>query len=559
MKAKFGYFIFGFFISINLFAQEVPLIEVPDEIDFAGMNLKFTNGAKEILRKDMAAMTKNPKYFYSKVELANLYFPLIEKVFEEESFPKDFKYLALQESSLIADAVSKSNAVGYWQFKKESAVEVGLRVDDKIDERMNIIVSSRGASRYLKRNNLTFNNWIYSLLSYNLGLTGAKSQVDPANYGATSMTIDENMHWYVLRFLAHKIMYQNAIENSAKMDWVLVEYIDGANKSIGDIASEHNLEKEKITPYNKWLKIELIPEDKIYPVVIVMPMAQAGTFTKINKQPKKETRPKKEKFSSVAEISIENISTASYTIIVNGTQGIISRAGDNIVKLSARGNISKEDFLKYNEIQSFDEIIPNKIYYLERKRNKAMVVFHTVQSGESLWSIAQNYGIDIQTIRSKNRMEENEALDLGRVLWLRIKRPKNRPVEYKAVEKKEIVTVKIIPSGIVYFTDTSRFVYSYHKALAGETLFGISKKYQTPTDSVMRWNNMQDYSIQLGQIIIVGVKEKQAEILFYSVATGDTFYKIAKQYNVTVEELQLWNNKTDLSLKLGEKLVIKKR
>ena len=217
MNAKLAFLLFIFFISISINAQNIPIIEVPDEIEFAGMKLKLTEGAKEILRKDIAAMTKNTKYFYSKVELANLYFPIIEKVFEEESFPTDFKYLALQESSLIGDAVSKSNAVGYWQFKKESAVEVGLRVDNKIDERMNVIAASRGAAKYLKRNNQTFNNWTYALLSYNLGLTGAKSQIDQSNIGVTQMVVDENMHWYVLRFLAHKIIYQHAIENSSSL------------------------------------------------------------------------------------------------------------------------------------------------------------------------------------------------------------------------------------------------------------------------------------------------------------------------------------------------------
>ena len=74
-------------------------------------------------------------------------------ILKENGIPDDFKYLAIQESGFISDAVSSSNAVGFWQFKKLTADEVGLRVDRKIDERQNIVTSSRGAAKYLQKNN----------------------------------------------------------------------------------------------------------------------------------------------------------------------------------------------------------------------------------------------------------------------------------------------------------------------------------------------------------------------------------------------------------------------
>ncbi len=563
MKSKSGLFVILLFLSINLFAQSIPQIEVPDIIEFAGMKLTITSGAKEILLKDITSMRKNPKYFYSKVALANLYFPMIEKVFEEEGFPADFKYLALQESSLIADAISKSNAVGYWQFKKESAIEVGLRVDTKIDERMNIVSSSRGAARYLKRNNQTFNNWVYALLSYNLGLTGAKSEIILANIGAKDMVINEKMHWYVLRFLAHKLMYQNAIENAASVDSVLIAYIDGANKTLSDIAAEYKLDNTAVVFYNKWLKVEAIPEDKIYPVLLAVPMSQAVLFntTPVSKNiEKKDFKIKKEKFSSAADVVLKNSSTEAYIYSINGTQAVLAKEGDNSVTLSVKGGISKEEFLEYNEMQSFDDVQPAKIYYLESKRKKAMVMFHTVQLGESLWDIAQNYGIKIGTIRAKNRMDENEAVSSGRVLWLRTKRPKSKPIEYKTVGVKEFVTLKNIASGVVHIVDSTLFTYTYHEVVAGETIFGISKKYQVATDSLMKWNNLDSYALKLKQKLIVGVKEhKQKEESFvHTVSNGDTFYKIAHQYSVSVLELLEWNNRTDLNLKLGDKVLIKK-
>src|SRR6187402_1456902 len=146
--------------------------EVPAKMQFAGMTLTIRDDARREIQKDVDALTQSPKHHNIKIERAKTYFPIIEKVFEEERVPDDFKYLALQESALIADAVSTSNAVGFWQFKDFTAIEMGLRVDREIDERLNIVASSRAAARYIKKNNGYFNNWIYALQAYQMGAGG---------------------------------------------------------------------------------------------------------------------------------------------------------------------------------------------------------------------------------------------------------------------------------------------------------------------------------------------------------------------------------------------------
>ena len=52
----------------------------------------------------------------------------IERELQQMGVPDDFKYLALQESTLNGDAVSSSNAVGYWQFKEATASEYQLKL-----------------------------------------------------------------------------------------------------------------------------------------------------------------------------------------------------------------------------------------------------------------------------------------------------------------------------------------------------------------------------------------------------------------------------------------------
>lgn len=125
--------------------------EVPREMRFADLTVKINEQARREIQLDVDALHRNKIYFNNKAERAHLYFPFVERELREAGVPEDFKYLVLQESSLIPDAVSSSNAVGFWQFKQGTAEEVFLRIDNQVDERKNIVASSRGAALYLKK------------------------------------------------------------------------------------------------------------------------------------------------------------------------------------------------------------------------------------------------------------------------------------------------------------------------------------------------------------------------------------------------------------------------
>ena len=217
----------GRFISIGFFILSSHLVQaqaprVPSDLRFGDITLDLDNKVREEIQVDVDRLYRSPTYFQSLLDRVNLYFPIIEGVLKQENVPDEFKYLVIQESALISDAVSVSNAVGFWQFKMASAQEVGMRVDRQIDERAHIERASRGAAKYLKRNNQTFDNWIYALLSYNVGLGGALSIVDKKYYGARKLPITSKTHWYVKKFLAHQGSGRNfkrCLLKSGKVMW----------------------------------------------------------------------------------------------------------------------------------------------------------------------------------------------------------------------------------------------------------------------------------------------------------------------------------------------------
>jgi membrane-bound lytic murein transglycosylase D len=114
----------------------------------------------------------------------------------------------------------------------------------------------------------------------------------------------------------------------------------------------------------------------------------------------------------------------------NGIKAILARKQDNINKLALAAGISKEELMDYNDLRVFDLIVPGQVYYVKSKRRKAKVPFHTVRGGETLWEVAQNYGITLDALLRKNRMNAPEKLAQGRILWLRHIRPEDHPVEF---------------------------------------------------------------------------------------------------------------------------------
>jgi len=239
---------------------------VPSVIDFADIRLKLHDQVRKEIQEEVDAIHRSQRYFNIKLDRVNLYFPIIERIFREENVPDDFKYLVIQESALISDAISTSNAVGFWQFKIPSAKEVGLRVDGAVDERLNITASTRGAAKYLKRNNFYFNNWIYALLAYQQGVGGANSLVNDKYFGAKKMDLTRRTHWYIIKFLAHKVAFEGYVGQGDNKR--LYEYTDGGGKSLKQIASSLGVDYDELKDYNKWLKKGKVPEDKPYFVII---------------------------------------------------------------------------------------------------------------------------------------------------------------------------------------------------------------------------------------------------------------------------------------------------
>ena len=87
----------------------------------------------------------------------------------------------------------------------------------------------------------------------------------------------------------------------------------------------------------------------------------------------------------------------------------------------------------------------------------------------------------------------------------------------------------------------------------GDTLYGISKQFDVPVETIKRVNNLTSNTITVGQVLSIPTNTNTAT---YTVKAGDTLYKIANQYNITVQELIELNNLSSNILSIGQQLKV---
>jgi membrane-bound lytic murein transglycosylase D len=396
-------------------------VSVPQNLDVAGLHLHFTPAGRTAVQQKVDALRRHPASFQARVALADAYFPLIDRIFQQEGLPLDFHFLALQESGLQGDAQSIHDAVGYWQFKRESAMDFGLVMNDAVDERKHLTASSKAAAQYLKRNNNTFHNWMNALLSYNLGLTGTKPYTLPTDYNATDVEISEQTNAYILTFLAHKVAYEPAIGLNTKPPLMLQEFPAPAGRPLSVMAQAMQQDPAELAKYNRWLLAPTVPTDRVYTMLV--PITDPLQLTALASQQKNAASGE---LLNAPQPDPENVDF----VRVNGLRALIALPGDTKESLAKRGNLKMRKFMQFNDLFAFDNIVAGQPYFVQKKRDKAAVEYHVARPGESVATVSQKYGIRAKAIWSKNRMPRNEELRAGRVLWLQHTRPKNVPVEY---------------------------------------------------------------------------------------------------------------------------------
>ncbi len=137
-------------------------------------------------------------------------FRMIDNILSNYKLPKELKYLAVVESDLYSNAVSRVGAVGPWQLMSGTARQLGLKVGRYHDERKNLYKSTNAAAKYLRDLYGEFNDWLLVIAAYNVGSARVETAIRKSrsrNFWRLQNYLPTESRNHVKKFIAtHYIM-----------------------------------------------------------------------------------------------------------------------------------------------------------------------------------------------------------------------------------------------------------------------------------------------------------------------------------------------------------------
>lgn len=180
---------------------------------------------------------------------------------------------------------------------------------------------------------------------------------------------------------------------------------------------------------------------------------------------------------------------------------------------------------------------------------QASVNEHTVQQGETLFSISRKYDVSVDDLLLWNQLSSNQV-SVGQTLKLELPE-----------------------------TDESEDNRQTHIVEAGETLYSISRTYKVSIAEIQQWNSIDGTNLETGQQLVLFPSDAQKETLppagprqsivqvsdsqpgnaYYTVRSGDTLTKIAREHDMTLPELRQLNDLMSDQISVGQRLTVRQK
>ncbi len=462
------------------------------------------------------------------------YMDYVKSAFIEKGLPHELSNLAFVESGYSVKAKSHAGAQGLWQFMPSTGKRYGLIQDWWGDFRHDPYQSSHAAADYLDFLYKKFDSWPLAISAYNAG--EGKIQRALAGTESTSLhellvsndTLDhktqlrnETIEYYP-RFVAMNKIMENAEllgikpqkQSKKQPEAEIYKASVKKNSDLLAISKAIGMSWDDFSLYNPAITSYVSPGDRS--ISIYVPEDKQSRLDKALKDKHKNagwytyTVRQNDSFSRIAQAA--NIPT------------YVLQAANPVRTLHAGNKVLIPQ--KHGEDMAKTITNPSATYLAGT--NKAHNGFHTIKSGDSLYTIAQSYGISINDLYDLNPNVNAKNLKPGAKLNLP---PYNGGTSKAMVAQNGIYTVR-----------------------SGDTLSAIAKNYNVSVDSLMALNNIKSAtSLSIGQkiklyddktlansasktktTININANSPKTDTVAYVVQRGDTIGKIASRQGTDI-------------------------
>ena len=417
---------------------------------------------------------REKKFFLDAYRRSGRYRPAITRALKEAGLPEELSWLPLIESGFKIRALSRSRALGLWQFIASTGYKFGLKRDRWIDERMDSEKSTIAAIAYLKELHQIFGDWTTALAAYNCGegtvlrciRTQRISYLD--NFWDLYEKLPIETAFYVPKFLAVLHILNDPEAHGFRLPPV-----------------EEEIETEDVT-IDKQVHLKTVSKHLEVSYRLLKDLNPALRY---NYTPNRAYTLKVPKGKGIVLLSkLGDIPAWHPPVSAYVKHRVIK--GESLSVISRRYRTSVRAIMAMNGLRSRHYIkvgwklkIPTRRQYasvervsspasgLKRKEN---LVQYVVRKGDSLWRIANRFGTTTKAIQSVNKLDD-AYLRIGQVL--------------------------MIPQDLSVFMEikTQRYI-----VLKGDTPYMIAQKNHMDLSEFLRINDLAPRStIYPGQVLLV--------------------------------------------------------
>ena len=219
----------------------------------------------------------------------------------------------------------------------------------------------------------------------------------------------------------------------------------------------------------------------------------------------------------------------------NTSEQYIVQRGDTLYSISKKFNISINKLKELNNLES-NTILPGQKLIIKEPTTPPQPTTYKVQKGDTLYSISQKFNTTVDEIKRLNNISSNNIY-INQELYI----PSTN-------------TLPSNPLPIPPINDDENEEYSEYIVQKGDSLWKISRDYNISVKDLIELNNLTTTTLQIGDKLLVPIQTNNEKT--YIVKRGDTLWSIAKENNITVNELKEKNNLTTNLLSIGQTIII---
>lgn len=491
------------------------------------MNTVIDMPFNQIVRSYIDRYTqKNRAGVSAMLGLSLYYMPIFEQALEEAGLPLELKYLPVIESGLNPNAVSRSGAGGLWQFMVATGKGMDLEVSSLVDERRDPYMSSKKAAQYLKSLYDTYGDWSLAIAAYNCGPGTVNKAIrraggDPKSHDFWSIYyyLPAETRGYVPMFIAANYVmtyypYHNISPVLATKPLVTDTLMISDRVHFNQISHVLDIPVDELRVLNPQFRADIIPGHADRPYTLVLPSQQIHAYI-------------------MSEKDILAYDAARYAQRTEASPGENPGEANDVAQVNTDELVADETPL---------DVAPKNTEPVRKTNNgKLKTISHKVEPGQSLYAIAEMYGVSVEDIKGWNNLTRNNVRTGQQLRITTTPELANNP---SAREVSPAKSQTVAPSNNVAQTEPKK------KNTTPQSDAGTAKKTSTKGETAKADAKNNSNTKKNTK------KTESASSSSHSVKSGENLSVIARKYGTTVDELKKANNLKSDALRPGDNLKI---